>query len=141
MPEQKFPVIILCRAAQTQRRWSDDGELVRDDGDEAFVPPYVVALFKDCNERCRSDACSWMTDSRYFHLDYVNGRNCISLSKGPLESVPNAMADEELERSSHRFALLMIVLRAFPDQYSSITWEEDQSLISDTIETVSLPFL
>jgi hypothetical protein len=45
MPQQKVPIRIFCRAAQTQRRWSDDGELVPDDGDEDFVPPYVVALF------------------------------------------------------------------------------------------------
>lgn len=140
LPDHRAPLIAFSRASRAQPRWGDDGELGLDNSGACFVPTSIIDRFKDTDEHWH-DPEHWLSNETKGLLRLENVGTTIYISTGDSAAISSEERQDSDLLLQRRFDFLSIILRAQPDPYSSIEWEEVSSQLRETIELSCLSLL
>jgi hypothetical protein len=139
-PGHDPPILLFQRSANSQLRWGRSGELQTDRADVSLVPACIVELFEDKKVGSidnRSPNLQKMIDDRLIIIKRKQGQEYLSLPRR--DEILALISDED--RICRSFEIISIVALAFPEEYSSIVWEEVREQLREVVETECLPIL
>ena len=138
--QQTIPLIIFTRSACSHSRWRSNGELNHDPQEATLVPPYIARLFEESTETAElSEDVLSTVDLELVRIKYKGGRKLLSMTERLKKEVRENISQGDL--IVKRFDLLSIILRALPDEYSGITWEEVRTTLDETVQKSCLPLI
>jgi hypothetical protein len=111
-----------------------------DDAGSCFVPVSIVSSFQEIDEWGRdTKELRFLATAEFLTLEEIENVKYISIA-GSFVGTGEWRQDPDL-LLKRRFDFLSIMIRAQPDAYSSVEWEEVASHMRGTIEKNCLPFL
>jgi len=140
-PGNDPPIWLFQLSANGQLRWGRNGELQADAAEiQSLVPACVVELFRDIESRDvdnQSRSVRVMIDDGLIVINTRRGQEYVSLRRR--DEVLGQLSIEDRMRRS--FDIISIFALVYPDEYSSIIWEEVREQLREAVELQCLPFL
>jgi len=132
LPDHRVSIIALCRAAKTQPRWKNDGELGFNDSGAGCVPAFVISRFEGIDQNGRNfESLSDLEEEGLLKLETFDNTGYISILGSSEDSIESEHDPDYYLKQ--RFDYLSVILRAQPDPFSTIDWEEVTSQLSSTV--------
>jgi hypothetical protein len=134
------PIILFVKALRKGSTWELDGEL-QDEPLEmnSMVPRCLSTLFNLGNKVPEDLQLPLARHLRFLTVRHKGGQWCLSIKPSMKRAILDDIASDE---SRERYLnILHIFLKAFPEEYSQILWEELRLQLDDVLSTSIIPIL
>jgi len=137
---ERIPILLFVRTSKYQARWGSDGELVWETPQARCVPSCVIELFGDIVDDAEVyDKLEVARELGVLLLESFASTIYISISFEFKDEIHRTLSSDNQQQGI--LATLCITIHAYPDEHTSIVWEEIRRQLQEIVVKDCLPIL